>query len=52
MRDKSVEGFIRIAKGAEKGEINTTILPFVVKLSNSIQFGTKMSSLGIITELY
>lgn len=52
VREKTVESFLKMARRLDRSEIAGTIVPFIQKLTGNQAFGTKMSVLGIMTEMF
>lgn len=52
VREKTADSFIQMSKKLERNDIASTIVPFVVKLTGNQTFGTKMSALTIMTEIF
>lgn len=52
VREKSIETFIKIVSKLDKAELNNAVTPFLSKILASNAFGSKMSSLNILAELF
>lgn len=52
VRDKTVESFLKMCRKLDRSETGSTIIPFVLKLTSNQSFGTKMSVLSIMTEIF
>lgn len=52
VREKTADSFLQMSKKIDRNEIANIIIPFVVKLTTTQAFGTKMSALTIMTEMF
>lgn len=52
VREKTVDSFLAMAKGMERPVVASVVVPFVIKLTGNQSFGSKMSVLSIMTELF
>ena len=52
VRDKTVESFLKMCRKLDRSETASIIIPFVLKLTSNQSFGTKMSVLSIMTEIF
>lgn len=52
VRDKTVESFLKMARRLDRAETGSVLIPFVLKLTSNQSFGTKMSVLSIMTEIF
>ena len=52
VREKTVESFLKISIKLDRKDISQIVFAFILKLTNSQSFGTKMSVLAIILELF
>lgn len=52
VRDKTVESFLKMCRKLDRSDTASIIIPFVLKLTSNQSFGTKMSVLSIMTEIF
>lgn len=52
VRDKTVESFLKMTKKLDRAETASIIIPFILRQTTNQSFGTKMSVLSIMTEIF